>query len=156
MTDHVFGDRSVRKLEGVNSDLVKVAELALNKSTVDFGITEGLRSAERQKILRDTGKSQTLNSPHLTGHAVDVVAFYDDKYTYEPFRLFTNIAEAFRLASIETGIPIVWGAAWLKTLGSYPSAQAALDDYTSTRRSQGRKVFLDGVHFELHRARYGW
>lgn len=68
-----FSSRSEKNLQGVNPDLVKVTRRALEISEVDFGITEGLRSRYRQKQLVTTGKSQTMNSRHLTGHAVDVV-----------------------------------------------------------------------------------
>ncbi|STJ03730.1 putative phage PS3 [Escherichia coli] len=58
-----FSSRSVKNLQGVNPDLVKVTRRALEISEVDFGITEGLRSRYRQKQLVATGKSQTMNSP---------------------------------------------------------------------------------------------
>lgn len=70
-----FSSRSEKNLQGVNPDLVKVTRRALEISEVDFGITEGVRSRYRQKQLVATGKSQTMNSRHLTGHAVDVVAY---------------------------------------------------------------------------------
>lgn len=62
-----FSSRSEKNLQGVNPDLVKVTRRALEISEVDFGITEGLRSRYRQKQLVATGKSQTMNSRHLTG-----------------------------------------------------------------------------------------
>ncbi len=55
----------------------------LEISEVDFGITEGLRSRYRQKQLVATGKSQTMNSRHLTGHAVDVVAYIGSQVSWE-------------------------------------------------------------------------
>lgn len=143
-----FGDRSERKLVGVHPHLVQVSRRALELSTVDFGITEGLRSVERQRLLMDTGRSKTMRSRHITGHAVDVVA-YDGKYTYEPFELYTDIAEAYRKAAIEHGVEIGWGAAWLKSVNYYPSAKEALHDYVAKRRAQGRTPFLDGPHFQL-------
>ena len=57
-----FSSRSEKNLQGVNPDLVKVTRRALEISEVDFGITEGLRSVERQKQLVAEGKSQTMNS----------------------------------------------------------------------------------------------
>lgn len=74
-----FSSRSENNLQGVNPDLVKVTRRALEISEVDFGITEGLRSRYRQKQLVATGKSQTMNSRHLTGHAVDVVAYIGNR-----------------------------------------------------------------------------
>ncbi|HCO6412827.1 TPA: M15 family peptidase, partial [Escherichia coli] len=78
-----FSSRSEKNLQGVNPDLVKVTRRALEISSVDFGITEGLRSRCRQKQLVDTGKSQTMNSRHLTGHAVDVVAYVGSQVSWE-------------------------------------------------------------------------
>ena len=155
MSNFKLGSRSLRKLSGTHNDIQKLVKVAIKHTEVDFGVTEGLRSRERQKILKATGKSQTLNSPHIKGCAVDVIA-YKGKYTYEPFSLFTEIAEGFRKASLETGIPVTWGAAWLAPLSYYDSAEEALDHYKKVRRNQGRKVFLDGVHFELDRKTYGW
>lgn len=143
-----FGERSLRKLEGVHPDLLKVTQTALALSEVDFGITEGLRSLEKQKILYNTGKSQTMKSRHLTGHAVDVIA-YVNGYTYEPFNLYTKIAESFREAAFEHDVDILWGAAWLKPLNYYDSAEEANLDYVKTRWGQNRKPFIDGPHFQL-------
>lgn len=52
-----------------------VVRHALELSSVDFGITEGLRTQERQKQLYVESKSQTMYSRHLTGDADDVVAY---------------------------------------------------------------------------------
>jgi peptidoglycan L-alanyl-D-glutamate endopeptidase CwlK len=155
-----FGERSLRKLEGVHPDLVRVAKTALAKSSVDFGITEGVRSLEKhgitegvrslekQKILYNTGASKTMKSRHLTGHAVDVIA-YVNGYTYEPFSLYVNIAEAFRLSAIEHDVEILWGAAWLKALNYYDSAELAKSTYVKARWDQGKRPFIDGPHFQL-------
>jgi peptidoglycan L-alanyl-D-glutamate endopeptidase CwlK len=143
-----FGERSLRKLEGVHPDLVRVAKTALAKSSVDFGITEGVRSLEKQKILYNTGASKTMKSRHLTGHAVDVIA-YVNGYTYEPFSLYVNIAEAFRLSAIEHDVEILWGAAWLKALNYYDSAELAKSAYVKARWDQGKRPFIDGPHFQL-------
>jgi peptidoglycan L-alanyl-D-glutamate endopeptidase CwlK len=148
-----FGERSLRKLNGVHPDLFQVTKTALALSDVDFGITEGVRSLEKQKILYNTGKSQTMKSRHLTGHAVDVIA-YINGYTYEPFNLYTKIAEAFREAAFEHDVDILWGAAWLKPLNYYDSAEAANLDYVKTRWDQNRKPFIDGPHFQLTWSQY--
>ncbi|EIH5523633.1 M15 family metallopeptidase, partial [Escherichia coli] len=86
-----FSSRSEKNLQGVNPDLVKVTRRALEISEVDFGITEGLRSRYRQKQLVTTGKSQTMNSRHLKGHAVDVVAYVGSQVSWE-WPLYEKIA----------------------------------------------------------------
>jgi peptidoglycan L-alanyl-D-glutamate endopeptidase CwlK len=67
----VLGSRSRARLKGVHPDLVRVVELALTYSPHDFTITEGLRSVARQKALLEAGASRTMNSRHITGHAID-------------------------------------------------------------------------------------
>ena len=95
-----FSSRSEKNLQGVNPELVKVTRRALEISEVDFGITEGLRSRYRQKQLVATGKSQTMNSRHLTGHAVDVVAYIGSQVSWE-WSLYEKIAAAFRQPGTE-------------------------------------------------------
>ena len=60
-----FSKRSERNLEGVHPDLVRLAREVLAVSPLDFGITEGLRTPERQKELIEQRKSQTANSRQI-------------------------------------------------------------------------------------------
>lgn len=107
--------KSLAKLGGVNPDLVKVVKRAIELTTVDFGITEGLRSITRQKELYAQGRTtpgkivtKTMRSRHLTGHAVDVVAYQKGKVSYEN-HLYAKIAAAFFKAAEEYDILIKWG-----------------------------------------------
>lgn len=104
-----LNERSLNNLVGVHPDLVKVVELAAARSAVPFVVTEGLRDRHRQAQLVSAGKSWTLNSRHLTGHAVDVVDA--DNFGYEMPDL-EQIAVAFKEAAAELQIPIVWGGDW--------------------------------------------
>ena len=124
---NIFSERSETNLKGVNSDLVKVARLALELSPIDFGITEGLRSRERQKQMVAAGASQTMKSRHLTGHAVDVVAYVDGKVSWD-WGPYEQIAKAFKLAGSQLGIKIEWGGDW-KTLKDGPHFQLTVRDY---------------------------
>ena len=74
-----LGVRSRERLQGVHPDLVRVVELAIQLTPVDFTVLEGLRTLERQKALVAAGSSKTLNSRHLTGHAVDLGAWVDGR-----------------------------------------------------------------------------
>lgn len=103
-----FSKRSLKNLKGVNPDLVKVAKRALELSRVDFAITEGVRSEKRQTELLVAGKTTTMNSRHLTGHAVDVMAYVDGKGTWEN-KYYKDIAKAFKKAAKELGVKITWG-----------------------------------------------
>lgn len=111
MTTHVFSEKSNSKLVGVDERLVRVATLALQLSPVDFGITEGLRTLERQKQLVKAGASKTLRSKHLEGKAIDVVAYLDGEVRWD-WPLYEKIAKAFKQAADELGYKITWGGNW--------------------------------------------
>ncbi|KWI32614.1 peptidase M15 [Burkholderia ubonensis] len=121
MKNFKFSTRSEQNLVGVEPELVRLARRALEISEVDFGVTEGLRTKERQRQLVARGASQTKNSRHLTGHAIDVVAYLGATVTWE-WRYYELIAAAFKRASAELGIPVEWGGDW-KTLKDGPHFQ---------------------------------
>jgi peptidoglycan L-alanyl-D-glutamate endopeptidase CwlK len=148
-----FGGRSKQKLEDVHPDLVAVFERALQLSTVDFGITCGLRTQHEQNQLRAKGKSQVKVSRHQTGHAIDVVCYVGGKVTWD-FEYYGRVADAVALAAKELDVSVVWGAAWLAPLNSYEDAFEAKGTYVALRKSQGRKPFIDGPHFELNKEEY--
>lgn len=127
MSNFKFSKRSENNLVGVNADLVKIVRLALTLTTVDFGITEGLRTQERQKELLAAGKSQTMNSRHIKGHAVDVVAYLGSQVSWE-WKFYEQIASAFKKAAAELNIPVEWGGDW-KTLKDGPHFQLPHRDY---------------------------
>lgn len=124
---YVLGKRSRERLEGVHDDLVKVVELAISYTSVDFSVLEGVRTPERQQKLFEAGASQTLNSRHITGHAVDLGAYIDGGIAWD-WPLYDKIAAAMKRAAAELGIPIVWGGDWT--------------------------TLKDGPHFELDRRHY--
>ena len=98
-------------MAGVRPELVAIASRALDLSTVDFGVTEGLRSEARQRELVASGASQTMNSRHLTGHALDVVAYVGGTVSWD-WPLYDRIAVAMKSAAEELGVPIEWGGDW--------------------------------------------
>lgn len=122
-----LGPRSQTRLKGVHPDLVKVVERAIEITTVDFTVLEGLRDPMRQKKLKDAGASMTLNSRHITGHAVDLGAWVDDQVDWS-WPLYHQIAAAMKEAAKESNVAIVWGGDW--------------------------RTFKDGPHFELDRRKY--
>ena len=117
-----FGKRSQDKLLGVHEDLIKVMDRAIELSGVDFAITEGVRTLDRQQALVKSGASTTMKSRHLTGHAVDVAAFVGKELRWD-WPLYGRIAEAVKAAAKEVGVPVEWGGDW--------------------------KSFPDGPHFQL-------
>jgi len=139
MIDFKLSQRSLDKLKGVHPDLVRVVERALLLSTVDFSVTYGLRTAEEQKKLVEAGKSRTMNSRHLTGHAVDLTPWANGKSVNGDdaanWHYFATVARFMKMASIELKTPITWGGDW-------------------DRPDKNGNKFLDGYHFELTWASY--
>lgn len=142
--------RSERRLSEVKEELQRVVRKGIKKTTVDFGVTEGLRTRTTQMKYVAAGKSKTMNSKHLTGDAVDLVAYVGSAVSWE-ITLYDNIAEAIREAAIEEGVSIRWGAAWhIRDITTYDGTmQEATDEYVALRISQGRRPFVDAPHFEL-------
>lgn len=112
-----FSQKSCEKLQGVHKDLVSVVNKALEYSKVDFGISEGLRTSQRQLELYAQKKSLTMNSRHLYGLAVDVYAFVNGAVNWET-KYYVQIANAFDKASKELNTPIRWGGTF-KGLADY-------------------------------------
>ena len=127
MSGFKLGARSLERLKGVHQDLVKVVKRAIQLTEVDFGVTEGVRAIEKQREYVAKGASKTMNSRHLTGHAVDLVAYIGAEVRWD-WPLFHKIAAAMKSAAKELGVAIVWGGDW----ASFP----------------------DGPHFELDRKVY--
>lgn len=142
-SDFELSENSLKKLVGVNPNLVKVVKRAIEITGVDFRITEGVRTKERQALLVKQGKSKTMNSRHLTGDAVDVVAIVDGEVSWD-FNHYYAIAKAFAQAGGELGVPIRWGGAWSVITGKTGTPQ----DWVKAYRAGGGR-FLDGPHFEL-------
>lgn len=148
----VFGQRSESNLRGVHPDLRRVARRALELSPVDFGITEGLRTESRQRELVAAGASKTMDSRHLTGHAVDVAAYLGTELRWD-FGLYLQIAYAFRAAAIELGVSVVWGACW-QELNTTVDLERAIAAYAERKRRDGGEPLIDGPHFELSKRAY--
>ena len=148
---YTLSSRSLDKLEGVNEDLVKVVQRAIELTKIDFGVIYGMRTLEEQKKLFDAGKSQTMKSKHLTGDAVDLMAYVDGKASWE-LNLYDDLADAMKWAATEEGVVVRWGAAWhIDDISTWDGTmEEAMMAYIDLRRSQGRRPFIDGPHFELN------
>ncbi len=89
-----LSSRSLGKLEGVHPDMVATVKRAIELTTVDFGVTYGVRTLEEQKKLYASGRSQTMKSKHLIqgdgySHAVDMFSFSDAHLTVPTNRLLS-------------------------------------------------------------------
>lgn len=110
---------STERRKGVHPDLLKLADAVLQAAPWPLRITEGLRTLERQKQLVRIKASRTMNSRHLTGHAIDVVPYIDldrdgkieteELYNKQLFRQLIPIAKG---CAEKLSIPVVWGYDW--------------------------------------------
>ena len=149
MTPYKLSERSLSRLEGVNEELVFVVKRAIQMSTMDFGVVQGLRTPAEQAALVAKGASKTMKSKHLDGLAVDLMAYLNGRASWE-LKLYDNIADAMRKAAIENNVRLRWGAAWHKPLTDWDgSAEDLMNEYVDLRRSQGKRPFIDAPHFEL-------
>ena len=117
-----LSQRSIDRMEGVHPDLVSIVKLAIERTDTDFVVTEGLRTKERQAELVKAGASKTMNSRHITGHAVDLAAVVGGSVRWD-WPLYERIAKAMKQAAYELNLQVEWGGDW--------------------------KSFKDGPHFQL-------
>jgi peptidoglycan L-alanyl-D-glutamate endopeptidase CwlK len=117
---------SVARLSKVHPDLQRVITRA-SLGPVQFTITEGLRTLERQKALLAAGATTTLKSRHLTGHAVDLAVLVSGKLRWD-WPLYRGLADQVKAAAARENVPIEWGGDW--------------------------RTFKDGPHFQLPWAVY--
>jgi peptidoglycan LD-endopeptidase CwlK len=122
-----YSQRSLNSLRGIHPDLRRVIDLALQDSPLDFVVIEGLRTQDRQRQLVASGASRTMNSRHITGHAVDLMPIGPNGPAFD-WPLYDQLGPAVKLAADKLGIALDWGGDW--------------------------KSFRDGPHFELDRAAY--
>lgn len=118
----VLGQRSLSRLEGVHPDLVRVVKKAAAMSHIDFTVLEGLRTAARQQQLFSQGATKTMNSRHLTGHAVDIAPMIGGTVRWD-WPLYHQLAIIVKDAAKAENVPIQWGGDW--------------------------RTFKDGPHWEL-------
>lgn len=120
-----LSERSLKALDRVHPDLVRVVRRAIQISTVDFMVTEGVRTIHRQRELYAQGRTKpgpkvtwTLKSNHFIdprtgfGHAVDLVPWPVDWEGPTRFPKFDAIAKAMFGAADELNVKIRWGADW--------------------------------------------
>ena len=142
--------RSINNLKGLDQRLVNAVRIAIDVTDTDFAVICGLRTEEEQRKLLAKGVTQTMKSNHLTGNAVDLMAYVNRRGCWE-ISVYDNIAEAMRQAAMMIDVPIRWGAAWhiddIREWGG--TMEGAMNGYIDLRRSQGRRPFIAAPHFEI-------
>jgi len=106
-----LGARSLSRLEGLHEDLVRVVKRAIEITPIDFSVIEGVRSKERQAQLVAQGASKTMQSRHLTGHAVDLAPYVHGALNWE-WPNFRQLAPAVQTAAKELQVALEWGGNW--------------------------------------------
>lgn len=129
----LLSQRSLDRLAGVHPMLERIVKTAITLSKVDFTVVEGVRTLAKQREYFDAGKSRTMNSRHLTGHAVDLMPYGDfdgdgDREGSWELAHFYPLNDAMQAAAAHHGAKITWGGNWTG--------------------------FMDAPHFELDPARY--
>ena len=117
-----LSQRSLDRMKGVDERLVNVVKRAIEISEVDFIVTEGLRTKERQAELLKAGATRTMNSKHIVGKAVDLAAVVDGQVRWD-WPLYSKLATAMKRAAEILNVKIEWGGDWV--------------------------TFKDGPHFQL-------
>jgi peptidoglycan L-alanyl-D-glutamate endopeptidase CwlK len=127
--------RDEQRLVGVHPDLVMIVRgAALHYAGPgSFIVVEGLRTIEQQRAYFQAGKSKTMKSRHLTGHAVDLAPKVDldgdgDLELSWALSDFYPINDAMRASAAALGKSVEWGGSWAS--------------------------FIDAPHFQLSWSKY--
>lgn len=148
-----LGAKSLNNLNGVHPILAGVVRRAIQLSTQDFTVFEGLRTlaAEQHDIdigtshLHDARNCKHCPQPDGYGHAVDLVPWVDGRAQWLWPAIYA-IAQAMQQAAAEAGLALTWGGAWDRSLGSLGADMKAAHAAYVIRHPHG---LMDGPHFEL-------
>lgn len=113
MSQYFLSARSLSRLAGVHPAIVATVKRAIEITTQDFSVVEGVRTLAKQREYYAKGLSKTMNSRHLTGHAVDLAPWrpggFGDLDSPEALAAFRRVAKAMKAAAAELRLPIQWG-----------------------------------------------
>lgn len=132
LNDRSLNGRSFARLSGVHPDLVRVITAAAAAYEQQYPgcnveVSEGLRTPARQAELVKAGASQTQNSRHLTGHAVDLYVAVNGEARWD-WPLFSRLAAVVKAEAAKAGVMLEWGGDW-KTLKDGPHFQLSRKGY---------------------------
>lgn len=106
-----FSPRSLKRLEGVDERIVRVVRRAIDVTPIDFTIVCGRRTTAEQAACVASGASETMNSRHLTGHAVDVAPWINGAISWA-WGDFHTLAPVILRAAEDLAVPLEWGGNW--------------------------------------------
>ena len=128
-----YSKRSIDNLKGVHPSLVTVMMEAIKKSPCDFTITEGVRTAERQKSLYAQGRTAKggivtyadgvkNKSNHQVkadgfGYAVDIYPYFDGKVQVsvkDVIPRLKQITDHIKSVAMKLGVKLDFGIDWKK------------------------------------------
>jgi len=146
-----LGQASLKKLQGVHPDLVKVIKEAIKETPVDFSIVYGVRTTQEQKDLYALGRTKvnpdgkstnkplgnivtqkngtTNKSNHQVkadgyGHAIDFVPYINGKIDWNATNEFKVIVAHIMATAKCLNVPVVAGLYW-KTFQDAPHIELA-------------------------------
>ena len=103
-----LSNRSMRELVGVHPVLAFAVTEAIKHTTQDFMVLDGLRTVREQEKNVARGVSKTMDSYHLYGLAVDLVAYVDGEPSWDKEH-YAPIANAMKYVIEKYDLPIEWG-----------------------------------------------
>lgn len=115
------------RLVGLHYDLVRLVRCCAVSPPIDFMVMEGVRPIEKQAEYVAAGTSQTMNSRHLTGHAVDLVPLVGYQPSWD-WDYYYPLAEHIKAMAAALDTMVDWGGDW--------------------------ETFKDGPHWELSWTEY--
>lgn len=148
-----YSTRSLRNLKGIHPDLRRVIDRALQHSPYDFIVIEGLRTMQRQREMVANGASQTMNSRHLTGHAVDLLPIGPNGPAFD-WPLYDKLGPAVKAAADAEGVEITWGGDWTKfrdgphfqlSWDAYPTEEWVTGDEAPKPRTKAQSTTLQAA-----------
>lgn len=146
-----LNDESWDKLSKVNNDLALVVQHAIGMSDIEFQVLEGKRTTAEHEFLYSKGASQDAHfSSHFYGHAVDLVAYLNDKIILEK-EPYDDLAQCMQYAAEYVGVPIVWGGAWhIPDLrGNVEFFEDLTNDFIIKQLKLDKTPIIDFHHFEI-------
>ncbi len=117
MTKYSFGDTSTERLNTCSFPIQQIMREALAYGIMDFSISEGARSDEKQheyfimdKSRLDAGDLRAKHNRKISS-AVDAVPYVNGKYSYVKAHCCV-LAGIIQAAAKKIGYTIRWGGNW--------------------------------------------